>query len=85
MTNVHSKLPSQDLAYQPIISGTETEENPTVSIDVKRFQRMIDDPNLSEEEKRQFVLSLWTLLITFVDLKFTLQAAEKSKLSRQVV
>ncbi len=79
MTNVHPKLPSEDLAYQPIISGTEIEENPTVSIDVKRFQRMIDDPNLSEEEKREIVLALWSLLITFVDLKFTLRTAKPNR------
>jgi hypothetical protein len=79
MTNVHPKLPSQDLAYQPIISGTEIEENPTVSIDVKRFQRMIDDLNLSDEEKHEFVLALWSLLVTFVDFKFTLQAAPSDR------
>jgi hypothetical protein len=79
MTNVHPKLPSQDLAYQPIISDTEIEENPSVSIDVKRFQRMIDDPNLSEEEKREVVLALWSLLITFVDLKFTLRTAKPNR------
>lgn len=57
------------------ISGNfkETEGHPSVNIDIDRFQTMVDDPTLLEEQKRDFLISLWTLLVTFVDLKFELK------------
>lgn len=37
------------------------------------FAMMVGDPSMSEEQRRQFVLSLWSLLVTFVDLKYELK------------
>ena len=46
-----------------------------LEIDVAKYQAMIDDPKISEGEKRQFVEALWQILVTFVDLGFDLHPA----------
>ncbi|WP_299632610.1 hypothetical protein [uncultured Roseobacter sp.] len=43
-----------------------------LKIDVAKYQAMIDDPGLSEDQKREFIEALWTIVIAFVDLGFEL-------------
>lgn len=47
-----------------------------LEVDIAKYQTMIDDPALSEEEKRQFIEALWKILVTFVDLGFDLHSAK---------
>ena len=45
-------------------------------VDVAKYQGMIDDPDLTEDQKRQFVEALWTILVAFVDLGFELHESD---------
>ena len=57
--------------------------NPTpkrrVSIDTEKYARYLDDADLTEDEKRQFLEALWTIIVCFVDLGFTVESAEQNK------
>lgn len=48
----------------------------SLQIDVAKYQAMIDDPALSDIEKRQFVEALGTILSAFVDLGFELHESQ---------
>lgn len=39
-------------------------------VDVAKYQAMIDDPSLSEDQKRDFIEALWQIIVAFVDLGF---------------
>lgn len=43
---------------------------PIVTVDVERYQSYLDDPNLSVEQKEEFLQALWSIVVTFVELGF---------------
>lgn len=43
---------------------------PVLTVDVAKYQALIDDPNLSEAQKEEFLRALWSIVVTFVDLGF---------------
>lgn len=47
-------------------------------IDVARYQHLIDESGLSDTQKEEFLKSLWAIMISFVDLGFTVQPLEES-------
>lgn len=63
-------LPDAVSAFQ----GLEASEtpHPTIQIDVDRYQRMIDDPRLTAEQREQVVLTIWSLLMAMVDFGLVL-------------
>ncbi len=43
---------------------------PIVAVDVEKYQAYLDDPNLSEEQKEEFLQAIWSIMVAFVDLGF---------------
>lgn len=43
---------------------------PIVTVDVKKYQSWIDDSDLSEEKKEEFLQALWSIVVAFVELGF---------------
>lgn len=43
---------------------------PIVTVDVEKYQAYLDDPNLSEEQKEEFLQAIWSIMVAFVDLGF---------------
>lgn len=43
---------------------------PTLTVDVRRYQSLIDDPALSEAQKEEVLRALWSIVVTFVELGF---------------
>lgn len=43
---------------------------PTLTVDVRRYQSLIDDPSLSEAQKEEVLRALWSIVVTFVELGF---------------
>lgn len=43
---------------------------PVLSVDVTKYQALLDDPNLSEAQKEEFLRALWSIVVTFVELGF---------------
>lgn len=50
----------------------------TLSIDMEKYLGQIEDWNLSEDQKREFIETLWGLLIAFAELGFGISAAEQA-------
>jgi len=53
------------------ISGRfEESARPIVAVDIKKYQTWIDNSDLSEEHKEEFLQALWSIVVTFVELGF---------------
>ncbi|MEO1330714.1 MAG: hypothetical protein AAFW46_13730, partial [Pseudomonadota bacterium] len=60
-------------------------ETSIVSIDYERYQQYLDNADLSEQEAREFIEALWSIVVAFVDLGFEVHSAEAGcgKLSKK--
>lgn len=43
---------------------------PIVAVDVEKYQAYLDDPNLSEEQKEEFLQAIWSIMVAYVELGF---------------
>lgn len=41
-----------------------------LAVDVRKYEALLDDPNLSEKQKEEFLRALWSVVVTFVELGF---------------
>lgn len=41
-----------------------------LTVDVTKYQALLDDPNLSQAQKEEFLRALWSIVVTFVELGF---------------
>jgi len=41
-----------------------------LTIDIKKYEALLDDPSLSEAQKEEFLRALWSIVVTFVELGF---------------
>ena len=64
-----------------ITSEKQASGLPSVHIDWQRYEAFLQDGDMSEEDKRAFIETLWNIMLTFVDLGFgldpTSQVCEK--------
>lgn len=63
-------------------------DKPTVTIDVSKYMHMLDDADMDEPQKQEFLETLWTIMVGFVDLGFGVHPTQEacgqnSKLSNQ--
>lgn len=50
---------------------------PILTVDVRKYQSLIDDPNLSEAQKEEFLRALWSVVVTFVELGFSVHPLQE--------
>jgi len=53
-----------------------TENRPTLTLDVAKYEAMLDAPELSAEDRKDILDTLWMLICSFVDLGYQIQPAE---------
>ncbi|WP_071675398.1 hypothetical protein [Nioella nitratireducens] len=57
-------------------NGTSLSENfassaqRTLTIDVAAYQEFLDNPDMSPEQREDFLLAIWSVVVTFVELGF---------------
>ncbi|WP_419739587.1 hypothetical protein [Ruegeria sp.] len=51
-------------------ASDDTSDRPVLSVDCERYERFLRDNNLTDDEKREFLKALWTIIVDFVDLGF---------------
>ena len=49
-----------------------------LSLDMEKYLGQVEDWNLTEEQKREFIETLWGLLVAFAELGFGISAAEQA-------
>lgn len=50
--------------------------NPSLGVDWAFYAHYLEDSDLSDEEKREFIETLWSIVTSFVDLGFGLHPAQ---------
>lgn len=43
---------------------------PTMKVDVERYQKYLDDSDMSAAEKEEFLQTLWQIMMSFVELGY---------------
>ncbi|MGR3703815.1 MAG: hypothetical protein ACU0A4_17175 [Paracoccaceae bacterium] len=77
---MNMRIKSDDLAVSPLkkavdvsVLGSSCVGAPqAIAINVQKYQEMIDNPDLSEEQKQQVIMALWSMIVMLVDLGFSL-------------
>lgn len=62
--------------------GSET-AYPSLSIDWELYAEYLNESDLSEEEKREFIQTLWYIVVSFVDLGFGVSSTQLAQDARQ--
>lgn len=64
--------------------GTPNTEYKTLKLDIDYYQSLLDDVDISDEQKREFIETMWMIMVQFVDMGFGIEATQlalNSKLS----
>jgi hypothetical protein len=43
---------------------------PIVTVDVEKYQRYLDETDMTDDQKAEFLQALWSIIVTFVELGF---------------
>lgn len=49
-----------------------------LTLDVAHYQALLDDSSMSDDDKARMIEALWSIIVGFVDLGFTVQPSEES-------
>lgn len=55
------------------------EEKRVVTVDVKRYEHLLDDPSLTEAQKEEVLQAVWMIVLSFVDLGFNVHPVQQAK------
>lgn len=50
-----------------------------IHVDYELYEHYLDDPSLSEDQKREFLQALWTIICEFVALGFGVHPAQQAQ------
>ncbi|ADM09227.1 hypothetical protein PB2503_05782 [Parvularcula bermudensis HTCC2503] len=62
--------------------GTQTDgkaERPIIEVDYDRYAAYLDEADLSEAQKREFLETLWNIIVGFIDLGFGVHPAQQAR------
>ena len=48
--------------------ANESANRPVITVDYERYAHFLDEADLSEEQKREFLQTLWNIIVEFVSL-----------------
>ncbi|MBM7069948.1 hypothetical protein [Actibacterium sp. 188UL27-1] len=57
--------------------GLPPTAKPSVEIDVAKYQACLDDPTLSDAQKKEIISALWSMMMAFVDLGLGVHPAQE--------
>lgn len=59
-----------DIGENGLAKNFEASARPTLTVDVRKYEAMLDDPSLSQQQKEEFLRALWSIVVSFVELGF---------------
>ena len=66
------------LASAPLRLTGETSAKRCLEVDVDKYQKYLDDPSLSADQKDEIIRALWSIMIAFVDLGFGIHPIQEA-------
>jgi len=74
MTDKRIKNETEDTrlsaSFTPKAALEHITSKPVITVDYEKYAPLLDDPDLSEDQKREFLQALWNIITNFVDLGF---------------
>jgi len=52
---------------------------PALTIDYEKYAHLLDDPDLSEDQKREFIETIWNIVMMFVDMGFNVHPTQQAQ------
>ena len=78
MSEIDNRKKDKDNALLTNSGSTWVEQPPSLSIDIDYYQSMLDDADIPEDKKREFVETLWSIVVQFVDLGFGIHPLQQA-------
>ena len=50
--------------------GAEKSGKPTLQVDYEKYEQLLEDADLTETQKREFITALWSIIVEFASLGF---------------
>ena len=50
---------------------------PTLTVDWEAYGHFLDESDLTDDEKREFIETIWSIVVGFVDLGFSVRSPER--------
>lgn len=66
------------MSDKPIKRSPSKEPMPTLTVDWEAYGHFLEGSDLSDEDKREFIETLWSIVVGFVDLGFSVGSPERS-------
>lgn len=73
MPNQHPQPPPPKCPPTEHVPNSTTFTRPTLHLDAEEWLPYLDDPDASDEEKRQLIETLWGIVLSFVDLNWNVE------------
>jgi len=45
-------------------------DQPVITVDYEEFAHLIDNPDLSEDQRQEFLQAIWNIIVAFIDFGF---------------
>jgi hypothetical protein len=69
-------LPERDFPWPEAVAADER-FYPPLTLDVSRYEALLADFDLSDEERAMFLEAMWNIVVSFVDLGFDLHPLQQ--------
>lgn len=60
------------------LSQSKPHPLPALTLDVDYFQGFLDDPDISEDEKRELIEVIWSIVVSVIDLGFGVHPVQQA-------
>ena len=62
-----------------IYSQEASHVRPVITVDYEKYEHFLENSDLSEDQKRQFIDALWQIIVGFVDLGFGVHPVQQAQ------
>ena len=52
---------------------------PVITVDVEKYAHLLDDPDLTDQQKQEFLQTVWNIIVGFVDLGFGVHPIQQAQ------
>lgn len=56
--------------FETLRGSFDASSRPVLTVDTDKYQALLDEAGFTEQEREAYLQSLWTLVVTFVELGF---------------
>jgi hypothetical protein len=57
---------------------TVTTTRPALTLDVERYEKMLNDCDLTQQQRQEFLATVWSIIVGFVDLGFDIHPLQQA-------